>query len=132
MVEDGRFRSALWDAQYQAHEAVAARGSRKLANEVQQEAAGKRFPLTVCRGRKFRRLPEDVLRADAPDLLEHYDENIVPLGYGDGCGRIILDTTEPRRPKIYCDRCAKKAGKTLNAGLAKTARARLRASRKRR
>lgn len=60
-----------------------------------------------------------MLRADAPDLLEHYGDDVVPLGFGDGCGRSIVDSTEPRRPKRYCDRCAKMAGQTINAGLAK-------------
>jgi hypothetical protein len=129
VIEDGRFRSALWGAQHQAHEAVAARGSRKLAKEVQREAAGDRFPLTVCRGRQLRRLPEDVLRANAPDLLAHYGDNIVPLGHGDGCGVIMLDSSEPRPPKKYCEDCSKKAGNTMNAGLAKNALARLKASR---
>ena len=131
-VVEGRLGAALWDAQYQAHEAVAARSSRKLAKEVQQQAAGERSPLTICRGRRLRHLPEAVLRAVAPDLLEHYGDNIVPLGSGDGCGLIIADSTEPRPPKKYCKRCSARAGTTMNAGLAKNARKRLRDSRKRR
>jgi hypothetical protein len=126
-----RLRDAriLWNAQYQAHEAIVARTSRKHAKQIQREAAGAEEPLSVCCGRLFRRLPGDVLRKDAPDLLERYGDNIVPLGHGDGCGLIILDSTEPRAPKKYCDRCAKKAGETMNAGLAKNARKRLRAAR---
>ena len=56
----------------------------------------------------------------------------VPLGYGDGCGLIIVDTSDvrPSPPRKYCDRCLRKAGKTLDAGLAKNALAKLRAGRK--
>jgi hypothetical protein len=86
--------------------------------------------LTACCGHVLRRLPEPVLRYNAPDLLEHYGENIVPLGSGDGCGAIMYDTTADRAPNIYCPRCAKQAGRTLNAGLAKRALARLRAARR--
>jgi hypothetical protein len=130
VVQDARFRAALWNAQYQAHEAVVAKtGSRVIAKAIQREASAGREPLTLCRGRQLRRLPEDVLRKHAPDLLEHYGDNIVPLGYGDGCGLITPDSHEPRPPKKYCERCRAKAGTTLNAGLAKTARARLRAAR---
>ena len=125
------YARALRNAQWQAHRAVVAKtGSRKEAKVRQQQAARRRPPLTVCCGRQLRRLPESVLRYNAPDLLEHYGENIVPLGDGDGCWTIILDSTEPRAPKTYCDRCARKAGNTMNAGLAKNALARLRAARK--
>jgi hypothetical protein len=130
VVQDARFRAALWNAQYQAHEAVFAKtGSRVIAKTIQREASAGREPLTLCRGRQLRRLPKEVLRKHAPDLLEHYGDNIVPLGYGDGCGVITQDSREPRPPKKYCGRCRAKAGTTMNAGLTKTARARLRASR---
>jgi hypothetical protein len=122
----------LWDAQYQAHEAIVVRGSRKLAKKIQRQAAGDQEPLSVCCGHRLRRLPEDVLRKHAPDLLEHYGDNIVPLGAGDGCGRIILDSREFRPPKRYCDRCSARAGKTMNAGLVKNTRKRLIDARKRR
>lgn len=125
------YARALWDAQWQAHSAVVAKtGFPKEAKLLRQRAARGKPSLTVCRGRRLRRLPEEVLRYNAPDLLEHYGENIVPLGSGDGCWTIILDSTEPRAPKKYCDRCAAKAGNTMNAGLAKNALAKLRASRK--
>jgi hypothetical protein len=132
VIGDPRYARALWDAQWQAHRAVVAKTGRpKQAKDLREAAAHGRRSLTVCCGRQLRRLPEDVLRKHAPDLLEHYGENIVPLGYGDGCWAIILDTTEPRPPQKYCDRCDQKAGNTMNAGLAKNARAKLRASRKR-
>jgi hypothetical protein len=131
VIGDVRYARGLCDAQWQAHSAVVAKtGRRKRAKEIQKEAANGRPPLTVCCGRQLRRLPEEVLRYNAPDLLEHYGENIVPLGSGDGCWTIIIDSTKERPPKKYCDRCARKAGKTMNAGLAKNALARLRASRK--
>jgi len=128
-----RLRDAriLWDAQYQAHEAVVARLSRRQAKEIQREAAGDRDPLTVCVGKRLRRLPQRVLAKHAPDLLEHYKENIVPLGAGDGCGVIFVDTLAERTPKMYCERCRKQAGNTMNAGKAKNARARLRKARRR-
>jgi hypothetical protein len=107
-------------------------GKRKDAKSLQREAARGRDVLTVCVGKKLRRLPEAVLAKHAPDLLEHYGENIVSLGHGDGCGTIILDSTEPRAPKTYCVRCADRTGNTMNAGLAKNARKRLIDSRKRR
>jgi hypothetical protein len=133
VIGDARYARALHDAQWQAHSAVVAKtGSRKRAKILQQHAARERPPLTVCCGKQLRRLPEEVLRYNASDLLEHYEENIVPLGPGDGCWSIIPDSTECRAPKRYCDRCAAKAGNTMNAGLAKNALARLRASRKRR
>jgi hypothetical protein len=125
------YARGLSDAQWQAHRAVVAKtGFPKEAKLLRQKAARGKPSLTVCCGRRLRRLPESVLRYNAPDLLEHYGENIVPLGDGDGCWTIILDTTEPRAPKKYCDRCAAKAGNTMNAGLAKNALARLRASRR--
>jgi hypothetical protein len=126
------FARRLKDAQIQAHRAVFAftRPARTPAKLIQRQAAAPNPPLTICCGKQLRRLPEEILRYNAPDLLEHYGENIVPLGSGDGCWTIVHDSTEPRAPKKYCDRCARKAGTTMNAGLAKNALARLRASRK--
>ncbi len=122
----------LWDAQYQAHEAVVSRLSRKRAKENQREAGAGRRPLTVCVGKRARRLPEAVLAKHAPDLLERYGDNIVPLGAGDGCGLIFVDSLADRVPKRYCERCRKKAGNSMNAGKAKNARHRLKNARKRR
>lgn len=102
----------LWDAQWQAHRAVVLvlgdRGGHKRAKELQIEAATGVAPLTVCVGRRIRRLPEATLRKHAPDLLEHYGENIVPLGNGDGCFTIMEDggLGRPSPPKAYCQRCA--------------------------
>jgi hypothetical protein len=130
VIEHKRYALGLWGAQWQAHRAVFAKtGSRMLAKDLQRKAARGRPPLTVCVGRKLRRLPESELRRHAPDLLEHRGDNVVWIG-GDGCGTIILDSSEPRPPKKYCDGCAKKAGNTMNAGLAKNALARLKAARK--
>jgi hypothetical protein len=132
-IGDAGYARRLWDAQWQAHRAVQAKtGFRKVAKDLQRRAAGDRLPLTVCCGHRLRRLPAAVLAYNAPDVLEHYGENIVPLGFGDGCGAIFPDSSEPRAPKLYCAACSEKAGRTLNAGLAKNALARLRASRKRR
>jgi hypothetical protein len=126
-----RYARGLWDAQWQAHRAVVAKtGFLKEARRLRQKAVRGKPLLTICCGRRLRRLPEEVLRYNAPDLLEHYGENIVPLGLGDGCWTITLDSTKERAPKKYCDRCARKAGNTMNAGLARNALARLRASRK--
>jgi hypothetical protein len=132
LIWPASFARRLKDAQMQAHQAVFAftRPARKSAKLIQQQAAAPNLPLTICCGKKLRRLPEPILRYNAPDLLEHYGENIVPLGPGDGCFRIIEDTREPRIPKRYCERCRQKDGKTMNAGLAKNAKARLRAARK--
>jgi hypothetical protein len=87
------------------------------------------------RQRRFKPNHESVMRFNAPDMFteEHPDYvPYLPLGYGDGCGLIIVDTSDvrPSQPRKYCDRCSRKAGKTLDAGLAKNALARLRASRK--
>ena len=76
------------------------------------------------------------MRFNAPDMFTEEHPRLratyVPLGYGDGCGLIIVDTSDvrPSPPRKYCDRCRAKAGKTLDAGLAKNALARLRAGRK--
>jgi hypothetical protein len=126
------------DAQWQAHEAVASRSSRVDAKALQKRGAAGRAPLTVCVGRRQRRFKpnhETVMRLNASDMFtkEHEDYvPYVPLGYGDGCGLIIVDTsdTRPSPPRKYCDRCGDRAGNTMNAGLAKNALARLRAARK--
>jgi hypothetical protein len=131
---DRRYGRALWVAQWNAHAAVVAKtSSRKLAKEIQARAARGAQPLTVCVGYVYRRLPEHVMRFNAPDMFteEHLGYvPLVPLGHGDGCGHIIADSIEPRAPKRYCERCAARAGRTLNAGLAKNALARLRRSRR--
>jgi hypothetical protein len=133
------YARGLWDAQWQAHSAIVAKtASRKEAKTLQKSAARGRSPLTVCVGRRQRRFKPDheaVMRFNAPDMFtkEHPDYvPYVPLGYGDGCRLIIVDTSDarPSPPRKYCDRCAAKAGNTMNAGLAKNALARLRASRK--
>jgi hypothetical protein len=123
------------DAQWQAHEAVVSRSSRVEAKALQARAAAGREPLTVCAGRRLRRFKpnHEIVMRFFPDMFteEHPDYvPLVPLGYGDGCFRIIPDTTQPRKPKRYCDWCAARAGNTMNAGLAKNALAKLRASRK--
>lgn len=129
-----RHARTLWNAQYQAHTAVfRTTGYRKDAKAIQAEAAGEGQALTVCAGYQFRRLAEHVMRFNAPDMFtqEHPDHvPLVPLGEGDGCGMIMLDSSEPRTPKRYCPRCSARAGRTLNAGLAKSALARVRASRR--
>jgi hypothetical protein len=132
VVRPATFARRLNDAQGQAHRAIFAftRPARLPAKLIQQRAATPKPPLTLCCGKRLRRLPELVLRYNAPDLLKYYGENIVPLGSGDGCFVIVEDTREPRLPRAYCDRCAKKAGRTMNAGLVKNALARLRAARK--
>jgi hypothetical protein len=134
-----RYARGLWDAQWQAHSAVVAKtGSRKAAKILQQSAARGRSPLTVCVGRRQRRFKPNhatVMRLNAPDMFteEHPDYvPYVPLGYGDGCGLIIADTSDvrPSPPRKYCDRCGDRAGNTMNAGLAKNALAKLRDGRK--
>jgi hypothetical protein len=130
VIQNRGLARRIADAQYQSHQAMRAKtGARKPAKEVQRRAARGRVPLTVCVGRRLRRLPEHVLRFNAPDLLEYYGDNIVWVG-SDGCGTIFADTNEPRLPKLYCPRCARKAGNTMNAGLVKNALHRLRAARK--
>lgn len=135
---DLRYGRALWDAHWQALAAVVGKtGQPSRAKEIQLLAAGGASPLSVCVGRRTRRFPEHVLRFNAPDMLDDPDHPgyvpFIPLGYGDGCGLVIYDTPLPRRlqrmPKRYCDRCAARAGNTLNAGLAKRALATLRRSR---
>jgi hypothetical protein len=97
-----RWAMELWDAQWQAHRAVFAKtGSRMLAKDAQRKAARGRSPLTVCVGRKLRRLPEDELRRHAPDVLEHGwledgDDNIVWIG-GDGAARSFSILPSPVR-----------------------------------
>jgi len=127
-IADRAYARALRDAQRVANDAAVSRYGQKAAKELRNRAG---LPLlTVCCGRKFRPLPEDVLRKHAPDLVEHYGDNIVSLGYGDGCWKITCDTTEPRPPKKYCKRCRGKAGIAMSAGLAKNARKRLRDARR--
>lgn len=130
-IADQRYARSLWEAQSQAHRAVLAKdGRRKIAKDVQRRASAGRPPLTVCCGRRMQRLPIEVLRKHAPDLLEHYGENIVPRGTGDHCGAIILDSSEPRAPKKYCARCRGRVGNTMNHGFSKRALAVLKASRR--
>jgi hypothetical protein len=129
VVDDRTLTAELWEAQSQAHRAVVAvTGSRKAAKETQRSAAGDRTPLTVCRGRKYRQVPEIELRRRAAAYLQKYPDGWLVNSLGDGCGMIILDTPESRHPKTYCEHCAKRAGKTMNAGLTKHAFARLRAA----
>jgi hypothetical protein len=130
-ITDRRYMRGLWDASWQRYRAIVAVTGRPLeAKVIQREAAAGRPPLSVCAGRRVRRLPEHVLRNNAPDIWEDGGSLIWAAAYGDGCGVIILDSSEPRPPNKYCEDCAKKAGNTMNAGLAKNALARLRASRK--
>lgn len=127
IVRDRSWGDTLAGAQSQAHRAVVAReGSRKVAKEIQREASRGRAPLTICHGRKLRRLPNDDVRRVAPAFLERHPDGWLSSPHGDGCGMIIFDTPEPRHPKRYCDACEDRAGLTLNAGLAKSALARLR------
>jgi hypothetical protein len=127
-----RYARALWNAQWNAHEAVVICDGRKRAKTLQQQAAGEAKPLTVCVGYVFRRLPEGSMRYNAPDMVDADGNELrMSCGDGDGCGTIILDSREPRPPKRYCDRCAARAGRTMNAGLVKTHIAKLRAGRRR-
>jgi hypothetical protein len=120
VIRDRQWAEKLWDAQSSSHRAVVAReGSRKTAKRLQVEASQGRQPLTLCLGRRMRRLPEDELRRTAPAYLQRFPDALV-FGGGDGCFTIIPDSVEPRHPKKYCDRCAKRAGNTKNAGLTKT------------
>jgi hypothetical protein len=126
-VRDRSWGDTLAGAQSQAHRAVVARyGTRKAAKEIQRAASGSREPLTVCHGRKLRRLPNDVVRRVAPTFFERYPDGWLSSPHGDGCGMIIFDSALDRHPKRYCDSCEARAGLTLNAGLAKSALARLR------
>jgi len=138
-VVDMRSARSLWNAQWQVHMAVVAkpqsRKPHKDAKELRAGAADGQL-LTVCVGYVLRRFDEATMRFNAPDMFD--EENFpgrvpfVPLGYGDGCGLIIEDGSmgKPGPPKRYCDRCAARAGRTLNAGLVKNALARLGAGRK--
>lgn len=127
-VADRRQAADLWEAQSQAHRAVfAVTQSRKRAKEIQRAAAGlNRQPLTICRGRRVRRVPEPDLRKVAPAYMKVRPDGAVWLGFGDGCGAIILDSLKPRHPKMYCDHCSARTGRTMNAGLVKHALARIR------
>jgi hypothetical protein len=127
IVRDRGWGDRLAGAQSQAHRAVVAReGSRNAAKEIQRAASGGKDPLTVCHGRRLRRLPNDAVRRVAPAFLERYPDGVLSSPHGDGCGMIILDSALDRHPKRYCDACEARAGLTLNAGLAKSALARLR------
>jgi hypothetical protein len=131
VIADRRYMSSLWEAQWNAYSAVCAVTCKPShAKVLQRQASAGRPALTVCCGRRVRTLPESVLRYNAPDLYEDGASLVWAADYGDGCGIIIPDTLVPRPPKKYCERCAKKAGNTMNAGLAKNALARLRAGRK--
>jgi hypothetical protein len=114
------------DAQWQAHEAVyATTGSRAAAKAIQARAAANRRPLTVCVGNRYFRFRDHdtVIRFNAPDLQGCH----VPLGAGDGCGQIILDSSQPRQPKKDCERCrARRGSHPRRHGKAKTALAKLR------
>jgi len=152
-VLDLRYGRVLWDANWQAHAAVVAKACAKRANEIRDEVAVEGPPLSICVGQRARRFGlkmkdggewrfpehEQILRVNAPDIVDDPDHPgyvpYVSLGYGDGCGVIIVDTPLPRSlqrmPKRYCDRCAKRAGNNpKTAGLAKHALAKLRAARK--
>ena len=126
VVEDKRLGLAIWNAQSQAHRAVfAVTGGRTAAKEIQRHAAGEQQPLTLCRGKLIRKLPVDELRRVAPAYLERFPDGAVWVG-GDGCFTIIADSSEPRHPNQYCQRCSKRTGRTRNAGLTKAAIKRIR------
>jgi hypothetical protein len=119
------------NAQLQAHEGVTARSSRTAAKAIQAVAAAGREPLTICAGKRgFRfRNHDDVVRYNAPDLVGDHGHvpSLIFLGHGDGCGLIFVDSSKPRRPNRYCDRCRARDGKNPSAnGKAKSALARLR------
>jgi hypothetical protein len=125
VMRDRRLMRALHDAQWQAHSAVyAVTGKRTTAKQLQLQASSGP-PLTVCVGRRVRRLSPALLEYNAPDLFEDGASLVWAPNYGDGCGIIMEDTREPRAPKKECSRCRKRG-----PGPAKNALARLRAGRK--
>jgi hypothetical protein len=93
---------------YQAHEAVwIVTQSRSCAKEIQIAAAPAGVPLSICRGRTLREMPE--VRYGVPGWREKYGEDeVIVSSRGDGCLEIIADSRAATRPRIYCDRCNKK------------------------
>jgi hypothetical protein len=82
---------------------------RKRAKELQLEASGDR-PLTVCLGRRLRRLPE--LRQHVPAFIEKYEDGVEPsttdvIDGPDGCMRVVADSPSLRPPAFarYCPDC---------------------------
>jgi hypothetical protein len=72
------------------------------AKLLQIEAAGGR-PLTVCFGRRIRRIEE---------MMQFVGTDIAHTPFGDGCGVVFPDSVSASRPifRRYCSRCREKPG----------------------
>jgi hypothetical protein len=106
---EGKLKEALWVAQSDAAKAFRLSvGTAGEAKRLQAAAAGG-TPLTVCVGRRLRRLPQDI--GDQLDPLGEVEEYRIPtltwIRNGDGCG-IVMPDEDRSRFRWYCNRCRKR------------------------
>jgi hypothetical protein len=92
-------RRQVWDELERAREPVSSAEAKRL----QIEASDGR-PLTVCFGRRMRRIPE---------LKQFVDTDVAHTPFGDGRGAIFTDSLN--RFSRYCPDCRKKPGGRLRA-----------------
>lgn len=120
-----RLLCALSRAQRAAIRSVVAKEEERARGLLEakrlQIKAGRGRPLNVCIGFFARRLPSDLQseldanhrlnrRAQELELPDQRPYDVLRVDfftYGDGCGRIIEDSTSEHRPSFrsYCDRC---------------------------
>jgi hypothetical protein len=93
-------RRKVWEELERARDAFATAAEAK---RLQIEATGGR-PLTVCFGRRMRRVHE---------MKQFVDTDVAHTPFGDGCGAIFVDSVS--RFSRYCPACRKKPGGRLHA-----------------
>jgi hypothetical protein len=97
-------RRHAWERLEQARRAVEEVASRAWAKHLQRRATGG-HPLTICFGRRVRRVPE-LAQFGRPD--SSWAEDIVYKSWGDGCGAIFTDSADVFAR--YCTRCRSRPG----------------------
>jgi hypothetical protein len=90
-------RRDVWGALERARAPITAAQAKRLQLQVTDR------PLTVCFGRRVRRIPE---------MRQFVDTDVAHAPFGDGCGVVFADSTSSRRPVFsrYCPGCRKKPG----------------------
>jgi len=92
-----QMRRDVWEALEQARENVSTVEAKRL-----QLDATSGHPLTVCFGRRVRRIPRRISESGP-------GETLALLAYGDGCGVVFVDSE--RRFARYCPKCREKPGR---------------------
>ena len=98
-----RERRQFWEAFEQARGSVSRLEGKRLQIEV---AEGR--PLTVCFGRRVRRIEE---------MIQFVGTDIAHTPLGDGCGVVFPDSVSASRPifRRYCSRCRQKPGRRIRS-----------------